>query len=945
MEKEPSGFFFFAPGNMNKDELRGTIQGIWWWTVKKARMWALAPLKEIYHFFHVQPDWGLSAQEIFNRRERWGYNRIQKTRKKNVVSIFLDQFKDFMILVLLGATLVSGLLGEYSDAITIIIIVIFNALLGFIQEFRAERSFAALQKLAAPMGRVVREGKVTEIPAEEVVPGDVLLLQAGNVVCGDVRLIDTEGLIVDESPLTGESEAVEKTAEPLQELPSSIGDVKNMVFGSTMITSGSAQGIVVATGMNTELGAIAALIQEAEQELTPLQRRLARLGRTLVSACLALCSFVVFLGLWREQGLYKMLMSGITLAVAAIPEGLPAIVTISLALGVQRMVRRNAIVRRLPAVETLGCATVICSDKTGTITQNKMVVKKVASGERSWEIDKNVLQEGKRSQDWSDLEQCLLIAALCNNAWLEDSLQGAGRLVLKQEVQPRIHGSPTEVALLRCAYSYSAVRSRVQEYQRIKEYTFDSRKKYMAVVCCNGMMTKAYVKGAPERILSMSTHTLNNGKIEVLTNKQREKLLGQVEKMTMEALRVIAVAYKPWKKNGPSREPTNQPGKDEVESGLIFSGILGLIDPPRPEVMKAVRTCQKAGIRVVMITGDHRNTAIAIARQTGILGSSGEVVTGEELEKLDDKKLEKKIESIAVFARVNPEHKLRIVRCLKSRGHIVAMTGDGVNDAPAVKEADIGISMGKTGTEVTREAAALVLADDNFSTIVAAVEEGRGIYDNIRKFIRFLLGCNTGEILTMVMAMLWGLPLPLRPIQILWINLITDGLPAMALGVDAREKEIMFRSPRSITEGVLSRGLWAKILARGFIIGITSTVMFALAYYNTGHLVYAQTMALATLVATQLLHVFECRSEQRSFWDKSLPPNPLLAGSVLLSFLLLFINIYHPFFQDVFQTVALSLFDWLTIFSFSALPYVFSFSFWCIERLFRASKFTFEQKK
>ncbi len=915
--------------------------------VKKARMWALSSVDDVYRNFDVHAQRGLSSTEALSRIQKWGYNQIQKSRQKNVIGIFVDQFRDFMVLVLLGATLVSGLLGEYSDAITIIIIVIFNAFLGFIQEFRAERSFAALQKMAAPTGRVLRDGQITEIPAEEVVPGDIICLQAGDVSCADIRLSRAEELTVDESPLTGESEAVEKTSEPLRELPSSVGDVTNMVFSSTLVTDGSAQGIVVATGMNTELGSIATLIQDVDSEPTPLQKRLAKLGRVLVVACLLLCSFVVFLGLWRGEDLFNMFMAGITLAVAAIPEGLPAIVTISLALGVQRMVRRNAIVRRLPAVETLGCATVICSDKTGTITQNRMTVKKIIAGDTTWndnngffenEAKGRVEQSLHSKQNGSDLEHCLLISGLCNNARVNNETIGysnKGRLPKEQVVQ----GSPTEKALLICAIKHPSVQAKLQQYKRIKEYSFNSRKKYMAVICSKGSQTTAYVKGAPERLLRMSTHYLHEGAVKPLTVSQREKILSRVNSMTAEALRAIAVAYKPV------LDFSSNHARENVETGLVFCGILGMIDPPRPGVIKSVQTCQKAGIRVVMITGDHRNTAVAIASQTGILSASKEIVTGEELDKLGDKELKKIIDRIAVFARVNPEHKLRIVRCLKSKGHVVAMTGDGVNDAPAVKEADIGISMGKAGTEVTREAAALVLADDNFSTIVAAVEEGRGIYDNIRKFIRFLLGCNTGEILTMILAMLWGLPLPLRPIQILWINLVTDGLPAMALGVDTRERDIMKRPPRPLKEGVLSRGLWAKILNRGLIIGLISTVMFSMALSTSGNLLYAQTMALSTLVTMQLLHVFECRSEHLPVWEATPRENPLLIVAVAVSFLLLFLNIYHPFFQSVFRTVPLGVSDWLTIFFASSLPYFFSFSFWCIEKLFRVNIFTVKEKR
>lgn len=892
--------------------------------MKQSKLWAVSPLQEVYFSFRVDPSKGLTEAEARQRLKQYGPNIIQEKKQKNVLEIFLSQFRDFMVLVLLAATLVSGILKEYSDAIIIIIIVFLNAFLGFLQEFRAERSFLALKKLSSPLGRVVRGGTIKEIAAEEIVVGDLVMLQAGDRVCADLRLISADGLMIDESPLTGESVAAEKEAATMNSIPSSPGDALNLAFSGTLVTEGSGKGIVIATGMSTEMGRIAALIQEVETHSTPLQKRLANLGKYLVAACLALCFCVVLLGLWRGEALYGMLMSGISLAVAAIPEGLPAIVTVALALGVQRMVRRKAIVRRLPAVETLGCATVICSDKTGTITQNKMTVKKVFAGGamfdvhgEGYDIKGGFFKDGRKVEVRSEphLAKAMTIAVLCNNASLSGRKNGRGNFA--------VQGNPTEGALLISAAKADIWKEELERhFTRLKEYPFSSGRKSMSVVCQKGAELFLFVKGAPETILERCTSIYTEGgKNKPLDLKGRKEMLFQVELLAAGALRTLAVAYKPLSHFSEKLEA------EELERDLIFVGFFGMIDPPRPGVFQAIQKCEKAGIRVVMITGDHRHTAVAIARQLGILKSGGEVVTGSELDMLSDKEFSRRIDGYRVFARVNPEHKLRIVRGLKTKGHIVAMTGDGVNDAPAVKEADIGIAMGRSGTEVTREAASLVLADDNFNTIVAAVEEGRSIYDNIRKFIRFLLGCNLGEILTMFLAMLFGLPLPLKPIQILWVNLVTDGLPALALGVDPPEENVMSRPPRAPTENIFGRGLWLKIFSRGFIIGITSLFIFALTYFAGKDLVYAQSMALATLIITQLIYVFECRSEYLPIWGKKQASNLFLIAAVSTSVFLLFCILYNSLLRDLFSTYPLSAQDWLLILFAALLPYLFSFIF------------------
>ena len=896
-------------------------------SMKRSGLWSLSPPREIYKNFEVDPGRGLAESEAARRLKQWGSNSLQEKKQKSVFEIFLDQFRDFMVLVLLAATLISGLLKEYSDALTIIIIVILNAWLGFIQEYRAERSFAALQKLSAPRGKVLRDGLRQEIPAEAVVPGDVVFLEAGDRVCADVRIIQAETLMIDESPLTGESTAVKKEAGTLRSLPASPGDTHNMVFNGTLVLSGQGYGVVVATGMETEMGRIALLIQEAETGSTPLQDRLAKLGKYLVAVCLLLCLGIALLGLWRGEELYKMFMAGISLAVAAIPEGLPAIVTISLALGVQRMVRRRAIVRRLPAVETLGCATVICADKTGTITQNKLTVKSIYTNGRFYDVagEGYALQggvyQGKNKINVlrePHLYRMFMVMTLCNNASLE---YAPGRRQGKNLVpEVKIQGDPLEGALLVCAAKADLKKELLEKkYTKIKEFPFDSGRKRMSVICREGGEQVAYVKGAPESLLEKAAYILEDGRVKPLSTAHRHKILSQVDRMAAGALRTLAVGYRILPEH-----PVFQ-AADEVEKELIFVGFSGMLDPPRPAVFKAIQSCARAGIDIKMITGDHLHTAMAIGKKTGILHPGSKVVTGEELDRMGEKELSKRIDTLSVFARVNPEHKLRIVRCLKAQGHIVAMTGDGVNDAPAVKEADIGIAMGSTGTDVTKEAASLILADDNFKTIVAAVEEGRNIYENIRKFIRFLLGCNLGEILTMLLAMLWGLPLPLRPIQILWVNLVTDGLPAIALGMEPPEDDVMQSPPRSPQEGILGRGLWKKILAKGVIIGGTSVFMFALALEHTHELVYAQTVALSTLIFTQLLHVFECRSEQATVWETKPSGNRTLIGAVIFSFFLLIIIVYHPFLQNVFKTFPLCLKDWYFIVAASLLPYIAGF--------------------
>jgi len=868
---------------------------------------------------------GLDDKEAGERAQRFGSNELARAPGVPVWQMFLNQFKDFMVMVLLVATAISGFLGEWADAVTIMIIVIINAFLGLIQEYRAERSMEALRELTAPETRVIRGGYERKIPSAQLVPGDIVLLEAGDKVPADLRIVEQFNLEMEESALTGESFPVKKEAGVIKG-ETSIGDTYNMAYFGTVVTRGRGKGVVVSTGMATEMGQIAGLIQEAEPEQTPLQRRLAQVGTWLVSFCLLICLLVVAVGIYRGLPAYQMFLAGVSLAVAAIPEGLPAIVTVALALGVQQMIRRNAIIRKLPAVETLGCATVICSDKTGTLTQNEMTVRRALIGGFPVEISGEGYEprgdfkmDGVKREDFTTFMQ---IAALCNNSALQRGNITIGGLFrkLKQGVRKtwNISGDPTEGALLVMAAKAGIWRERLEkERQRVREIPFDSERKRMTVVYHRKNQSYfAYTKGAPDVILDLCSYYLQEGKKLPMTPRVKQKILETNSTLAEQALRVLALAYKELPENEAAA------AEEHVESSLVFVGLAGMIDPPRPAAVKAVYTCKRAGIKTVMITGDHQVTARAVAMEMGILDRKNDLVlTGADLDAMSDERLEKIINRVAVCARVSPKHKLRVVRALKKKGHVVAMTGDGVNDAPAVKEADIGIAMGITGTDVTKEASAMVLADDDFSSIVAAVEEGRGIYDNIRKFIRYLLSCNVGEVLVMFLAVLGGLPLPLLPIQILWMNLVTDGLPAMALGVDPIEKGIMSRRPRDPGEGVFSHGLSWRILGTGIIFAAGTLGVFILAYLESGlNLDVARTMAFNTLVFFQLCFVFACRSEHQSIMEVGFFTNKYLIVAVLISAALQLSVTYISFLQPVFHTVPLQLNHWLIVATVTIAP-------------------------
>lgn len=886
--------------------------------------WYEVEVEQVEKMTATNTQTGLSKKEVEKRLKKFGENKLAEGEKPSAFLVFLNQFKDFMVLVLLAATLISGLLGEYIDAITIMVIVLLNGVLGFIQERKAEKSLEALKELSAPQMYVLREGEWVKTPSSQVVVGDIVKVASGDRVGADLRLIQTNALQIEESSLTGESVPVEKHGEVLLKGDKSLGDQENMAFMGTLVTKGNGIGIVVATGMKTEMGKIAHLLQTQESTVTPLQLRLEQLGKILIVLALMLTALVVVIGLFRGFDLYTMVISGVSLAVASIPEGLPAIVTVALALGVQRMIRRKAIVRKLPAVETLGCASVICSDKTGTLTQNKMTVTALWTDDKTYRVtgvgyepegDFLFQNEKVDIEREKTLQQLLAFGLLCNNAnIIVKSNQG---LLKRKSTEYVLDGDPTEAALVIAAMKADLKREDLlSSYQIKKEFPFDSIRKMMSVLVAD-KDDKQYViaKGAPDVLITNSTKLIKNGRIEPMTERDRKGIQAAIEKLGEQALRTIATAYKPIVTERIDHS-------FEAERELIFIGLQGMIDPPRPEVKDSIRECREAGIKTVMITGDHIVTAKAIAKELGILPENGRVLDGKALSNLSQSELEQIVDDVYVYARVSPEHKLKIVKALQARGHIVAMTGDGVNDAPAIKAANIGIAMGITGTDVAKEASSLILSDDNFATIKEAIKEGRNIYENIRKFIRYLLASNVGEILVMLLAMILALPLPLAPIQILWINLITDGLPAMALGLDKPESDLMKRPPRKINEGVFARGLAWKIISRGFMIGVVTLLAFVLSYRQSGgDLELAQTIAFTTLVMAQLIHVFDCRSEH-SIFHRNPFENMYLVLAVLSSLILMVIVIYYPPLQPIFHTTEISARDWLLVLGFAAIPTV-----------------------
>lgn len=828
---------------------------------------------------------GLSTREAEKRLLNYGFNELKHNSKKSPILIFLAQFNDFMVWVLLGATIISGVMGDKADAITIIIIVIVNAILGFIQEFKTEKSLEALQELAAPTCKVIRDGSVKVINSKELTVGDLVVLEAGDRIPADGSFIESTNMVVDESLLTGESVGVAKDNRK----------GKNSGFMGTIVLKGRGLLLIDSIGMKTEMGKIANLLESIEEEKSPLRERLDSLGKVLVIMCLVICVVVTALGILRGNDITEMFLLGVSLAVAAIPEGLSAIVTVALALGVSRMLKRNALIRKLPAVETLGCTSVICSDKTGTLTQNKMTVKEVLANGKIYELEKESLV---------DYEMLMSAFVYCNDTSYDYNAR---------KIEKALMGDPTETALIKAFFKeVKEIEPFMAKVRRVYEIPFDSVRKMMTVIMSDGEKDICYMKGAPERVIERCSFILEYGKIKPLTAQKKRQLSSLVESMSNRALRCIAAAYK----------DDNVVHSESVEQGLIFLGVAGSMDPPRLEVRDAVLKCKLAGVKPIMITGDHKNTALAIAKSINICNSDDQALTGDELEKITDEQLVEKVKSVRVFARVSPNHKLRIVKAFKRNNNIVAMTGDGVNDAPAIKEADIGVAMGISGTDVTKEAASMVLTDDNFATIVSAVEEGRIIYDNIRKFIRYLLSCNLGEVLTMFLASIFYMPNPLTPIQILFVNLATDGLPAIALGVDPPDKDIMRQQPRVKGESIFARGLWEKIVVRGCLIGVCTLLSFMVGRYYRMNLATCRTVALCTLVMSQLLHVFECRSERHSIFEIKIFSNIYLLGAVLVSITMVACILYIPFLASVFNTVPLKMNQWFLVLFFSGIIFL-----------------------
>ncbi len=866
-------------------------------------LWHQNSVQQTVKQLHTRLDKGLLTHQVQTLQQQYP-NILEEGHRQNPLVMLLGQFTDTMVLVLLGATVISGLVGNMADAFTIMAIVVLNALLGFVQEFRAERSLEEIKKMASPYALVLRDGQRRKVPAAELVPGDIVYLETGDKVPADLRLAAVSNLEIDESPLTGESIPVSKVADSLLAASTPLADQINMAFMGTTVTRGRGTAVVVETGMRTVMGQIARMISETKPAPTPLQIKLDQLGKMLIIICLAVCSAVALLGIYRGEDLMTMLLTGISLAVAAIPEGLPAIVTVVLALGVQRMAKNHAIVRRLSAVETLGCTTVICSDKTGTLTQNKMTVTRVSTLDRVLQVK----GQGYRTQGeftWNGqpylpvadqaFKQLLMAAFHCNNAYLE-KLYG----------EDIVQGDPTEGALKVLALKAGLGET---EHTRVREVPFDSERKMMSVVTHGEGGLQVLTKGALDMLLPRCSKAMVNGRAVALNREQRDKLLQMQDEWAQEAMRVLGFAYRDISL-AESQTLTDQ----ELESNLILLGICGIVDPPRPGVAQSVAECIQAGVVPVMITGDHPLTAQAIASQVGMGGKA--VITGMEIDRLGDKELYDGALQARVFARVSPQHKHRIVKVLQARQQVVAMTGDGVNDAPALKAADIGVAMGISGTDVTKEAAAMILADDDFSTIVKAVHEGRAIYDNIRKFIRYLLGCNIGEVLVMFLASLLAMPMPLLPIQILWVNLVTDGLPAMALGLEPPEPGIMSQKPRPRSENIFARRLGWIILSRGVYIAAVTLFAFvvgmaAASWMNYDEpLVLARSMALTTLVFAQLCYVFECRSERYSPFELGFFKNNFLVLAVCLSISMQLSVLYVPALQNIFFTCALNAWQW-----------------------------------
>ena len=845
---------------------------------------------------------GLSSSQVQENMKKYGLNELQEKKKDSLLKKFLEQFKDFSIIVLIIAAIVSGVVGVaqgegFTDTIIILIVVILNAVIGVAQESKAEKSLEALKKLSSHASKVIRNGKEQVIPARELVPGDLVIIETGDYIAADLRITEAVNLKSQEASLTGESVPVEKITEKIDGNEIGIGDRKNMLFSSSLITYGRGKAIVVNTGMNTEVGKIAGMLDNAEKQETPLQQKLNDLGKTLGIACLAICAVIFVIGLLQGKEIIDMFMTAVSLAVAVIPEGLVAVSTIVLAIGVQKMVKKHAIVKKLPAVETLGSSTVICSDKTGTLTQNKMTVEKVFCDDE--------LQDVKKVNTTEDFKKLVYNCMLCNDSRLLEDGQLAG--------------DPTETALVDMAFKLDYEQSIYRENPRVEEVPFDSERKLMTTVNKKNGKYIVYTKGGVDELLKCCNSFLYKGEVRTSINNYAKWIRENNEKMAKDALRVLAFAYK---------ELDHMPSKTEmktIESDLTFIGMVGMIDPPRIEAKKAVEKCKKAGIKTVMITGDHKITAVAIAKKLGILKDESEALTGTELEKMTDEELTKNVRKYSVYARVSPEHKVRIVKAWQANGEVVAMTGDGVNDSPALKTADIGCAMGKVGTEVAKEAADVILTDDNFATIVSAVEEGRRIYDNILKVIQFLLSCNVGEVIVLLLATLFAPQIGqwfgisditmiqvLLPIHILWINLVTDTFPALALAFDPANKDIMDRKPVKRNEGIFTKGRTFRIIYQGLMIGLLTLAAYLIGLGTTHTAIdgltleqtkieVGQTMAFIVLAFSELIHVFNIRDNKNSIFKTGILGNGVLILAILASALLMVVILFIPQLRTIFS--------------------------------------------
>ena len=856
-------------------------------------MWQTLRKEEVLRKLSTDEKQGLTEKEVQERQAKYGKNKLQEKKKESFIVKFIKQFNDFMIIILIIASIISAVVSkmqgenDYVDSIIIIGIVVFNALMGVIQEAKAEKSIEALKQMTPQLAKTIRNGKTVEVNAEELVKGDIIILDAGNFVPADCRILESHNLKIEESSLTGETQGAEKDADAICKPNAPLGDMKNMAFMASITVNGHGKAVVTDTGMSTKVGQIANMIIEDEAPQTPLQKKLGEVGKILGLACLAICVIIFVMGLIKHIEPVEMFMTSVGLAVAAIPEGLPAIVTIMLSIGVTKMAKKNSIIRKLPAVETLGSSSVICSDKTGTLTQNKMKVVDVRSQNKKFIIE---------------------LATLCTDCDIN-----------VESGVPQVSGEPTEKAIVEECINMGTVKNKLENFMpRINEIPFDSNRKMMTTIHKIGNKYRIITKGAPDVLLQKCTKQVDlitemqnqyNIKIKSLENL---KIQSDNRQMAQKALRVIAVAYK---------DLDTLPSKidsQNIENNLTFVGLIGMIDPPREGVKEAVQVCKNSGIKTVMITGDHLETAKAIAKDLGILEQKDMAITGQELDKMSQNQLEKKIRDYSVFARVTPEHKVRIVKAWQKNGAVVAMTGDGVNDSPALKNADIGIAMGKNGTDVAKNAADIILTDDNFVTIVEAVKQGRNIYDNIKKAIHFLIATNIGEIVTIFMGLVLGLKSPLLAIQLLWINLVTDSLPAIALGLEKPEKDIMQRKPVDSKKGIFADGLWNKIIVEGIMIGVLTLVAFSIGnkYYG---LEVGRTMAFLSIGFLELIHSFNVKNE-KSIFEAGLFENKYLVGSFVLGIFIQAIVVVVPAFAKVFEVVLLNLTQWIITVAISILP-------------------------